>query len=235
MPWQFELTADDEADITKLAVVFPSGDPFVSRRDNRYELVTKSVDASSSPSDALSDARRLLGLMTGFVRTADDAQGRCKLTGRMLDPSGRRHAVVELGPAGRRARVFGGTLVRKGASPPPPPGPRVMAAATTDAAVADLLELMSCDRLDWSDLYKVYEIVKHELGRNGILAWATNDELRRFTATANHPEVSGPTGRHARTRNAPPSQPMELSEATKLLRRVASQFVIQRIDGTETR
>ncbi len=41
---------------------------------------------------------------------------------------------------------------------------------------------------------------------------ASEDELKRFTGSLNHPDASGNKARHARLKNKPPTNPMTESE-----------------------
>jgi len=72
------------------------------------------------------------------------------------------------------------------------------AIANTDAKVAEALRLFGSTERDYPNLYKVYEVVKGDVGRQNIIknGWATGSELKRFTHTANCKVALGDEARH---------------------------------------
>lgn len=81
--------------------------------------------------------------------------------------------------------------------------------------------------LSWMELYKVYEIVR-ESGVLHIAAQAAGlvpSDVKRFTHTANHPEASGDDGRHARSQQRPPRNPMSIEQARDLVSRLVRAWL----------
>ena len=125
-------------------------------------------------------------------------------------------------------RVTGGGRVRvktvaspeaKGERPPPE---RWVELALREETVARALRMLSRDT-SWSDLYKVYEIVRHDVGgRKGITEkrWASRNQIDRFTGTADSWDVLGENARHGVQRRDPPPNPMGLEEARSLVRTI---------------
>lgn len=68
----------------------------------------------------------------------------------------------------------------------------------------------------WFHLYKAYEVVKSEVGKNEIIrqGWGKEDELRLFAHTANYYH------RHGAEKSEPPRVPMTLSTAKSLVRTI---------------
>ena len=97
--------------------------------------------------------------------------------------------------------------------------------------VADVVRILGqTDPLDWYDLYKVWEIVEHAVGGlKGVVAqdWANKADINRFTASADHPGISGDAARHARRKgNAPgPGLKMPLSQADAMMRRLVGNWI----------
>jgi precorrin isomerase len=71
--------------------------------------------------------------------------------------------------------------------PPPLPGARYLSIAGANRDVAEVLEIMSAERLNWTALYKIYEIIQD----TGMLETVTqtasisNRDITRFIRTAN--------------------------------------------------
>lgn len=68
----------------------------------------------------------------------------------------------------------------------------------------------------WSNLYKTFEVVRHDVGGTSKLLrrlGLTRDEVSRFTHTANDPDVLGHSARHAVNPGGGATNPMKYSEA----------------------
>lgn len=85
--------------------------------------------------------------------------------------------------------------------------------------VDEALRLYGRENHDWITLYRLFEIIQHEVG--GSLAhrgWASKTEIARFSATSQHPEIVGSESRHGHTPNPPIKNPMNLTEARDFIR-----------------
>lgn len=95
-------------------------------------------------------------------------------------------------------------VVVSGSEPPgrpPPVGPGQVGLAAFDRDVAEALALMGrTPELGWIELWKVYEIVRHNIRPAKVtsLGWVTTNDESAFTASANRPDISGQRARHAR-------------------------------------
>lgn len=79
----------------------------------------------------------------------------------------------------------------------------------------------------WVTLYKVFEIIDRDqhIVNEG---WLSSTKRRNFTRTANHPESSGDLSRHGvpkSEKEVPPSNPMQLDEAEKLIRTLVEKWL----------
>lgn len=74
------------------------------------------------------------------------------------------------------------------------------------------------------NLYRVYEIVKTraDIVANG---WASENDLSRFTHTANHPALGGPDARHARLPSSTQPRSVSLGEAIALIECVLTAWL----------
>ncbi|MDX3185550.1 hypothetical protein ABT358_22150 [Streptomyces sp. NPDC000341] len=99
-----------------------------------------------------------------------------------------------------------------------------MQLASSNVDVAETLEILgrSSVSLTWVDLYKVYEIVRGNVGGDKQLKatqWVSSGDLSAFTASANRPDVSGSEARHARaTGTGLPKRTMTLAEGEAFVR-----------------
>jgi hypothetical protein len=242
-------------DLRTLAGLFPNGDPSITQDpndDGRYFLNTSALDALFAEPGAMHAAAcALLVRLVGAARLEDDSFRSVQLVGRYDRPRPGgvdtkiyvhdtavvrdRVTVVAVESIESHARVGTPTISIDGQSfePAPPRGPRYLTFAHDHPDVAELLTLIgNADRLGWVELYKAYEIIRDAVsgGRNGIPTLAgrldiPESEIKRFTGSANRPDVSGPDARHARQSGPPPKQSMTLPDGRHFIRDLARRWL----------
>lgn len=89
--------------------------------------------------------------------------------------------------------------------------------AKNDKTVADALHFLK--KGTWISLYKVYEIIKDDIGSDVIInsGFAKKTKLRRFTQTAQSRLALGDEARHASKKCKPPAKPMTFNEAKSFI------------------
>lgn len=218
-------------DLDTLVELFEQGDPQVVKEADGYYLKSARFDGQASDGGQLVETgTRLLRQVMGVARALDSSFRPVTLTGRFVDEdSGVHHVVVaETATARARASVAVVTQVEPAtppASPPPPKGPEYFDLIATHPAVEEVLEILggSSVSLTWVDLYKVYEIVRHDVGNDKALktkAWVPDGDASAFTASANRPDVSQSEARHARVSGKPPKRTMTLAQGEDFTRRL---------------
>jgi hypothetical protein len=90
--------------------------------------------------------------------------------------------------------------------PPAATGPGYVQLAQTHPDVAKVLDILgkADPAPEWSDLYKVLEIVLDNVPGFYLRGWVTKDAISAFTGSANRKGVSGYLARHARFKGDPP-------------------------------
>jgi hypothetical protein len=109
-------------------------------------------------------------------------------------------------------------------------GSRYLKLAEQDESVATALRILGRpEPLDWYDLYKLWEIVEHSAGGTSQVVaqgWATKGDIGRFTASANHPGISGDRARHARLKGMPgQDRVMPMAEGDAFVRRLIANWI----------
>jgi hypothetical protein len=92
--------------------------------------------------------------------------------------------------------------------------------AMRDDAVKNVFRLLADADFSWVNLYRVYEIVRADLGGEKELVskgWANKKTLSLFTHTANSFSAIGGEARHAAEQNDPPPHPMTHGAAKALV------------------
>jgi hypothetical protein len=211
-----------EFDLLTLAELFREGDPAVAADHEGYYLSFTAPDRLLDDGSRLYDAASvLLHRVNGVARTLSSDVRPVGLTGRFSDEAGRQHQVVLADTAEVRARANPIMVSVGGQQPPPPPapGPGYVQLAQTHPDVAEVLDILgNADPVpDWSDLYKIHEILLENVPGFYQRGWVTKDLISTFTASANRKEVSGDLARHARFKGDPPKRTMTLVEARQLI------------------
>ena len=96
----------------------------------------------------------------------------------------------------------------------------------SNEAVRDALHFFHLD--NWSSLYKVYEIVKDDIGGEGRiveLGWASRTQLREFRQTSQSVDVLSDEARHGIRKYPPPSSPTTLTDARNLIRLILRRWL----------
>ncbi|NEB01227.1 hypothetical protein [Streptomyces sp. SID13726] len=224
-------------DLDALVELFREGDPRVSKEEGGYYLNSAELGGLMDNGGRLFEAAtNLLQRVTGVARVLDSSFRPVSLPGIFVEDDGtgnrRRHHIVQADTAVVRSKAYGVVLsVSDGQSPPcqppppsPPEGPPYMQLASSHVDVAETLEILgrSSVSLTWVDLYKVYEIVRGNVGGDKQLKatqWVSGGDLSAFTASANRPDVSGSEARHARaTGTGLPKRTMTLAEGEAFVR-----------------
>ncbi len=229
-------------DLVVLARNF-TGDPAIRCDDGEnYYLTSSSLDALfSNPADFRDAASSLLVPLNGASCVLNPDYRPVRLRGSYSDSEGRGHVAV-LGTAVETATAFAMATVSVNGvpqEPTPSPAPKLARLAGQHPDVTEVFRLMAgVDPLDWFTLYKVFEIVRDNVGGQQELinsGWKSRkksrQELSAFTASANLPHVSGDTARHARPNSGSPQHTMTPDEA----RRYISGLVRAWLDSLSSR
>lgn len=110
------------------------------------------------------------------------------------------------------------------------PGDRVgewLDLSFTNETVEKALRLRGRGDLNWTGLYRLFEVIEADTGRGIISArgWITEKQSRRFKHTANSVAAAGDEARHGKEATQPPSDPMSLGDARLLIDRLLSAWL----------
>ena len=100
--------------------------------------------------------------------------------------------------------------------------------------VLRVLSFLHYKKLNWTNLYKIFEIIQNDVGGNKKLVelgWTTKKKIEKFKHTANSPTATGDEARHA-IENTPPSKPMRLNEAIHYIKQLIMNWINYKMSGT---
>lgn len=102
---------------------------------------------------------------------------------------------------------------------------KVILKASNNRKIEKVLDFMK--KPDWINLYKAFEIVRDEVGKEGIIkqGWLTEKTYSRFTLTAQSSESIGDDARHASQKYKPHKEPMTITEAKLTIRQLVQKWI----------
>lgn len=190
-------------------------------RDGDAFYLSSSAVALSTADDVREHARRVSAIIRGLAKLYAPGTGDWKCTDYvvMVDEAGRRIASM---PVGSEVTALWGV---EGADAHDRYAAAITA-ATRRGGNVELAALLLDRDLTWAELYKLYEVIKKDVGRIPS-SWASPADLKAFTASANHPAVSGLDARHGVLSGPPPkmSGRMDLHSARNLVLRIAGHWL----------
>ena len=218
-------------DLETLGELFGEGDPHVAKDSSgRYYLESSALlDSSGQLDDDAAEA--LVRHMNGAARAAYRGF-RPVHRGQYTAPDGTVHIVGKGGVSLRlhENEAFETVEPASPAVPGTSRGSRYLKLAEQEESVATALRILGRpEPLDWYDLYKLWEIVEHAVGGTSQVVaqgWATKADIGRFTASANHPGISGDQARHARLKGVPGQDlVMPMPEGDAFVRRLIANWI----------
>ena len=100
---------------------------------------------------------------------------------------------------------------------------RILELGRTDRRVWDALHFLAL-RQNWTNLYKVFEIVRDDVGKQ-VYDLVDTKRLKTFKATAQCRGLLGDEARHASQTLREPSNPVSLEEARQLIRQLVENWL----------
>jgi hypothetical protein len=220
-----------DLDLQDLADLLPSGDTCVVKDVDGYYLTSVEIDDRPEGVPFYEVAPRVVRRVNGLARARNPNFEPVALNGHYTE-EGRVHAVVAADTVKIRARIQAAGIVKdpdgEVLPPPPPEGPARAQVAASTPDVEEALDIMGQpDALNWTQLYKVFEIVRDDVKVKSLieLGWASATEISAFTGSANRPDVSGAGARHARMGGPLPRRQMSEDVARDFISRLVTSWI----------
>src|SRR5688572_5323163 len=165
MTWSAEIRGH-EFDLLSLAESYRGPDLSVDRSPNgSFYLTSASFSGLPSALEVRTVAQGLLNQVNGAAKILRGSYEPVELTGQFRHGE-TQHAVVAPDTITIRTRMSSVTLLTDDGHLPKAPSDesRFLGIAAGDSSVHEALTLLGTGELDWSRLYKVYEIIRDDLG-----------------------------------------------------------------------
>jgi hypothetical protein len=232
--WLIQL-AGDTTDLAALAQSLTGNGTNISQEAEGYVLRSDQFASSDDAGAVRQKAQELVAILNGACRLALDSVKPITVTGvYRQDEDGKRGIFVVLEPLVAHARVLPPmlTLTRADGTVeefhPAGPVKQWVGMASDDESVAKVLRVLAGGALNWVDLYRVVEVIAHDVGGPDNIeanGWATKSSMRLFKHTANSPGALGLAARHGAETTQPPKNPMTVSEARALVKSIVHAWL----------
>ena len=102
---------------------------------------------------------------------------------------------------------------------------RIIQLIFQDSNVEKIVRLYG-STVSWDTLYKVFEVIRGDAGSLiEDLKWRSKAQQRRFTQTAQSPQIIGDEARHGYQKQEPPKKPMTLQQASDLITQLTHRWI----------
>ena len=240
MEWKIELEGD-KIDLDYAYNYLTSEDVFVTKNENKYFLESKLFNGIEDAKEVKRIADNILKIFNGALWLYNNSSQQIKILAVVsIDESGKEHNY--LFPSKLVAKVrFSGSLklikvdkhrnvIEEKGTENSNTFSNAVSMSLNDNYIRKLMTLLSINPINWSTLYKIYEVVVNDLGGLNQIPESfniTKSKLKLFKQTANHQDAVGiKDSRHGAMRTEPPSKKMEKAEADNLIKALASNWII---------
>jgi hypothetical protein len=211
----------DEGALAHLAGSMSGADPAVIRATNGFQLQATAFKNLHDAHDVRSKAEEIVTTLSGIARLELGSANRLQVGSvQRINPDGMMDWFFSLGgsirPTGnlsmKHIRQDGSVVYHRAGGR----GAGWLTSALADPDAAKALRLRDgAAALDWSELYKIFEIIRESAGQESKMEarnWTNKAEIVRFRRTAQSPAVAGDGARHGVQKQAPPPDPMTPQE-----------------------
>lgn len=231
--WIIEL-AGERFDLQELFRLDSPSKIEVSEEADGFYLRSDEFESYTEPRAVLDRAIELVSILNGIAQIEIQNWENVTVAGvARQEPDGKRTRFLFAEPMRGRSRMSGNlTITRADGSKKSSHDNTFEAIAdlvTRDANVTRVLRLFGSGMHTWVNLYKIYEIIESEIGREIVnRGWVNKDTIRNFKHTANSVSSAGDDARHGKELSAPPRSPMLLSEAESLIGKLLKNWLRSR-------
>jgi len=222
--WKVRLSG--ERDDLEALTSFKGKDWRVAKKDDGYYLQAAAFAQLNRADDVWTSAEALITIVNGAAKLdSDEFKPVAPDHVARFHDDGHKDAFIFLSETlNLTARMGRPTLLVNGVPQETESWPNLeswVRLAQRDGNVAKALRIITSRELNPVNLYKLYEIVRDDVGNESAMIqrnWATRNQLSAFRRSMNHPAASGAGARHARMEEDPPTDPMSEDQARAFVR-----------------
>jgi hypothetical protein len=231
--WRLRITGDPGV-FEDVAPFLEPLDISILEQDGAKYLVSQRFETLSDGRAVLDLANETLAVVNGMLSMTTGGSGRLSVERvYRADEEGKPPTQFIFPDGIESENRFGIPTIRREGDPPPRKEDhlfhRILSIAGMDERARKVLRLIGSKPLDWSTLYRIYEVIEKDIGSIPAKDWATKKALSLFAQTANHQEASGDDARHGELSTKPPTKPMDIERARELIRHIADKWLREKI------
>ncbi len=212
----------DRLDIQDLQTGLRTSDWKIIKETDGYYLTSDFLSSIADSKDIESKAKQIIDLLNGASSIVHRDHKKIE-TGSIIkvDEEGKRAIFMSINEAIKVRVRMSAVVLRKGVVEEPSSNiENWITIAQKHESVRDVLHFFN--DITWWNLYKVYEIIRDDVGgQNRLYKLVPKTELSLFTQAAQSRELLGDQARHASKKKYPaPTTPMTIDEAFAAIKRL---------------
>ena len=229
----------NEFDLTALSAELSIAEAVIRKDNGILGIQSSRFDSLETADDVRNEAANLVDIINGIGKLITDMRTPIRVgnvTKIRADGCREYYVKTEEGVVLQEGANVSMSIGRSGFEPVeasrsiPSYADLTVSIALTDATVAKVLRLYGRTNQDWTNLYRIFEIIERDVGGEAKLMdkkWQTREAVRRFKHTANSVAASGDEARHGvdKGNHQPPRDPMTLPESHAVISRLVSNWV----------
>jgi hypothetical protein len=232
MEWVVRLQGNN-SDLQELSKSLNSAELCITEENDKFLLKSSSFNQLDDANEVKEKAEELLPLICGAARAAFRMRRQLVVDAVIkINDDGTREPINFLSDTVYPSSSTNLTITRNNGTVEEihqaDPIPGWINIAQNDDNVAKVLRLMGKGAIDWVGLYRIYDVIEHDVGgipnivSNG---WTSRNQIERFRHTANSVGAIGDLARHGVERTMPPPNPMSFSEAESFINTIIHNWL----------
>lgn len=198
-----------KGDLAELPSAFAFPLATIISQDGSFFLKSVTLNSIQDPREVLEEAKRLVEIINGAAKLYFDHYTKVEVANSIV-------GVDENGSSHQFSFGFGtGRRVNESYRDPAAIG-KWLDKAEREKQVADTLRFFAAQ--SWVDLYKIFEIIRDDIGDSVKRGWVAKHDLTRFTQTAQSRASIGDAARHASKKFKAHKDPMSLPDARSFIK-----------------
>jgi hypothetical protein len=236
--YQVELTGD-AMDLRIASSCFTHGPVRVVENGGKYRLEFPELRHLQDVDEIHNRASGILREVNAALRLLDDQQGQINVGAVSFTDDKGEHRGIVLMAASLTVRVRGHATmtVRRADGSTVDPGPSLpeksASLASFDPIVQRVVRLWAEFQHDGAVLFKIYELVRNDMGGEGALVHAglvTDAAQSAFTGSINRADVLGEFARHAVPKGGPPKRTFGPNECVAFIKALVSTWISKKYE-----
>ncbi|NPV72558.1 MAG: hypothetical protein HPY89_01925 [Pelotomaculum sp.] len=202
--------------------------------DEHYFITSSQFDQCKNPEDVLCKGEEIVKLINGIAEINLKLNGKIKILGITKIDETNKNKVINYRDNYLQCSCIVRTELNDETKDENSLN-RWIELAQQNENIKKVFKLLNYGLKSYVNMYRIYELIKRDLGNTYCNDLdIDNDQIKRFTATANRPDASGELARHGYMSGKPMKQkPMSLSEANAFIYEMIYKWIHYRLSNQE--